>query len=118
MKQLTPWNQRVADAKRDAVELPVSEDEVLIIEYPTKNQLTAFNAAARANDYDAMTVALLGEKAGNRIVELSGDEPGGVLDELLVDVLEEFGLRVGKQPSSVPNSSMASPNGSIATATQ
>ncbi|MCA1191614.1 hypothetical protein [Saccharopolyspora sp. 6V] len=117
MKQLKGWDQRVTEARHDPVELPVSETETLQIDYPSKKRINALNAASRTGDLDGMTLALLGPEAGQRVLDLAEDQPGDILDGLLVDVLDAFGLRTGKAPETAPDTSPTSPNGSTDTAT-
>lgn len=95
MKKLGTWDSYVKQSvpKEDrAVELPLTDDEVYVIQYPTRRQGKQIAKAQREGDTDALVVALLGEDAGHRVVELAEDEPGEVLDKLLVDVLAKFGF--------------------------
>jgi hypothetical protein len=95
MKQLKGWDAYVADTadpERDILELPLTEDEVYLIRYPTRAQGKAIAAAQARGDVDALLIALLGEDAGRRVVELSDDQPGYVLDAFVLDVLRSFGF--------------------------
>jgi hypothetical protein len=93
-KKLRGWDSYVADAKKEPLLLPLSKSETVTINFPSKRQISAFNEGRRNGDMDAMIVALLGEEAGTRVIELSEDAPFSVLDELLIDVAEEFDLLI------------------------
>ncbi len=95
MKQLKGWDAYVAEAtsgQDQHIELPLTEDEVYVLDYPTRAQARKIQAAYTDGDTDALIVALLGEEAGRRVVELSENYPASVLDLLLLDVLRKFGL--------------------------
>lgn len=94
MKRLKGWDAYVADTADDdrTLELPLTEDEVYLISYPSRRQGKAIAAAQAEGDVDALLIALLGEEAGRRVAELSDDQPGYVLDTFLMDVLRKFGF--------------------------
>lgn len=95
MKRLKGWDTYVSNAKskkRRTLELPISDDEVYVIKYPTRSQGRKIKRAQESGDTDALLIALLGEQAGRRVVELSEDEPADVVDDLLLDVLRQFGF--------------------------
>jgi hypothetical protein len=95
MKKLKGWDSYVQEStSKDerSIELPLTDDEVYIIHYPTRNQGKAIAAAQKEGDIDALLVALLGKEAGERVAELSADAPGYVLDEFLLDVMRKFGF--------------------------
>jgi hypothetical protein len=95
VKTLSTWDTYVTEAtsvEDRRIQLPITDDEVYVLEYPTRRQGKEILAAQRRGDVDAMLVALLGEQAGARIAELSNDEPGFVVDHFLVDVMRKFGM--------------------------
>ncbi|MEU5259023.1 hypothetical protein [Amycolatopsis sp. NPDC021455] len=95
MRKLKGWDAYVAESgsRNDrCVELPLTDDECYIIQYPTRRQGKAIAEAQQSGDMDALLVALLGKECGERVAELSADAPGYVLDELLLDVLRAFGF--------------------------
>lgn len=95
MRTLKGWDAYVAEATTGddrSIELPLTEDECYIIQYPTRRQGQAIADAQASGDVEALLVALLGEEAGRRVAELSADAPGFVLDEFLLDVMRGFGF--------------------------
>jgi len=95
MRKLKGWDAYVAEASNRndrCIELPLTDDECYIIQYPTRRQGKAIAEAQQADDMDGLLVALLGEECGQRVAELSADAPGFVLDELLLDVMRAFGF--------------------------
>jgi hypothetical protein len=116
MKQLKGWDAYVQEAasveETQSVELPLFDDEVYVIDYPTRRQGKAITAAQAEGDMDALLVALLGPEAGERVAELSADYPSSVLDRFIVDLLTKFGfvdiaddeteVDAGKSPAETP----------------
>ena len=95
MKRITGWNAYVAEAgdREDrAIEVPISDDEIYIVDYPTRSQGKEIAAAQRTGDIDALLIALLGEEAGGRVAELSANEPGFILDGYLLEIMKAFGF--------------------------
>lgn len=94
-KRLKGWDAYVADSrskKERTLELPISDDEVYAIRYPTRKQGRMIDQARRDGDGDALLIALLGEQAGRRVIELADDQPHDVIDDLVIDVLRQFGF--------------------------
>ena len=95
MKRLSNWDTYVQEAKKDgdrSIELPLTDDECFVVQYPTRRQGREIASAQRAGDTDALLVAMLGEDAGTRVKELAEDQPSYVLDEFLLDVMKKFGM--------------------------
>jgi hypothetical protein len=95
MRTLKGWDAYVAEATsadERSIELPLTDDESYIIQYPTRRQGKAIAEAQASGDVDALLIALLGKEAGRRVAELSEDSPGFVLDEFLLDVMRGFGF--------------------------
>lgn len=95
MKSLKGWDAYVAESgviEDNAIELPLTDDEVYVIPYPTRRQGKKIAEAQASGDADALLVALLGEEAGGRVAELSADHPHHVLDGFLLDVMRKFGF--------------------------
>lgn len=96
MKKLKGWNAYVAEAESSednrSIELPLTDDEVYVIHYPTREQGKAIEKAEKAGDADALCVALLGDEAGRRVAELSQGHSHHALDALLMDVMRKFGF--------------------------
>ena len=95
MKRVSTWDTYVREATKKgdrSIEIPLTEDEVFVVQYPTRRQGREIAKAQRMGDTDALLVAMLGEAAGTRVQELSEDQPGYVLDEFLMDVMKKFGM--------------------------
>lgn len=95
MKRLGSWDRYVREASRKgdrSIELPLTDHETYVINYPTRRQGREISRAQQSGDTDAMLIALLGEKPGKRVMELAEDQPAYVLDEFLIDVMKKFGL--------------------------
>lgn len=95
MKRLSTWDTYVREAKKEgdrSIELPLTDDEVFIVKYPTRRQAREITRSQRVGDTEALLIALLGEAAGTRVNELAEDQPAYVLDEFLVDVMKKFGM--------------------------
>lgn len=96
MKKLKGWNAYVSEAESTeddrSIELPLTDDEVYVIHYPTREQGKAIAQAEKTGDADALCVALLGEEAGRRVAELSQGHSHHVLDAFLMDVMRKFGF--------------------------
>jgi hypothetical protein len=95
MKQLKGWDSYVRDAAAQddrSIELPLTDTETYVIAYPSRKQGKLIADAQGTGDVDALLIALLGEKAGARVAELSADHPSYVLDEFLLDVMRKFGF--------------------------
>jgi hypothetical protein len=95
VKRLSTWDTYVREASKEgdrSIELPLTEDEVFIVRYPTRRQAREIANAQRVGDVDGLLVAMLGETAGKRVAELAEDQPSYVLDEFLLDVMKKFGM--------------------------
>lgn len=95
MKRLSTWDTYVREATKEgdrSIELPLTQDEVFVVKYPTRRQGREIAKAQRIGDTDALLVAMLGEEAGTRVKELAEDQPAYVLDEFLIDVMKKFGM--------------------------
>jgi hypothetical protein len=105
MKQLKGWDAYVAEAEATeedrSIELPLTDDEVYIIRYPTREQGKAIEAAEKSGDADALCVALLGEEAGRRVADLSRGHSHHVLDAFLMDVMRKFGFLPDEERTEV-----------------
>lgn len=95
MKRLSMWDTYVQEAKKQgdrSIELPLTDDEVFVVPYPTRRQARLIGQAQRVGDVDSLLAAMLGEEAGRRVSELADDQPAYVLDEFLLDVMKKFGM--------------------------
>jgi hypothetical protein len=95
VKRLSTWDTYVREATKKgdrSIELPLTDDEVYVVHYPTRRQGREIAKAQRIGDTDALLVAMLGEEAGTRVKDLAEDQPAYVLDEFLIDVMKKFGM--------------------------
>lgn len=92
MKELIGWDQRVSEAHREPLELPMPEGEPIRITQPKGGTIRKINRAQKAGDQDAAVTALFGEASGRRLLDLYEDAPAAVLPDLVGEILEEFGL--------------------------
>lgn len=90
-KQLKPWDQYVADAQREPLEMPMPDGEPILIHYPTGGQIRLVQEAT--TNKDAAT-ALFGEDQAKRLLALFESAPGDVLRRILRDAGKEFGVDV------------------------
>lgn len=95
MKRLSTWDTYVHEARKKgdrSIEVPLTEDEVFVVPYPTRRQGREIAKAQRSGDTDALIIAMLGPDAGQRVIDLAEDEQADVLDEFLIDVMKKFGM--------------------------
>jgi hypothetical protein len=95
VKRLSTWDTYVQEAAKKgdrSIEIPLTEDEVFIVSYPTRRQGREIVRAQTMADTDALLIAMLGEDAGRRVQELAEDQPAYVLDEFIYDVMRKFGM--------------------------
>ncbi|WP_372663539.1 hypothetical protein [Amycolatopsis kentuckyensis] len=113
MKKLKGWDAYVAETEATdedrSIELPLTDDEVYIIRYPTREQGKAIEAAEKDGDADALCVALLGEEAGRRVAELSRGHSHHVLDAFLMDVMRKFGFLPEEETEAATGKEGAAP---------
>jgi hypothetical protein len=83
------WDDLQAEALEDVepYKLPISADEVLTIQCPSSDAMTALGHAQRTGDENAAAVALFGEENAARVLELAGPKPFVVLAKLTDKVL-------------------------------
>jgi hypothetical protein len=95
VRKLAGWDTYVREAARknvQSIELPLTPDECYVVDYPTRRRGRKMDEARQNGDTDALMLALLGEEAGSRVLELAEDEPAYVLDEMIVDIMRKFGM--------------------------
>lgn len=95
MKRLSTWDTYVKEAKAQgdrSIEIPLTTDDVYIVNYPTRRQGRQIVECQLKGDTDGVLVGLIGEVAGARVKELAEDEPAFVLDAFIVDVMKKFGM--------------------------
>lgn len=95
MKRVSTWDTYVkeAQAKGDrSIEVPVTDDEVYVVTYPTRKRGRHIVESQLKGDTDGVLIGLLGDEVGNRVKELAEDHPAYVLDEFILDVMRKFGM--------------------------
>lgn len=97
MKSMSTWDTYVKEAEakegeRARIKVPISEDEYLIAEYPTRAQGRQIVESQLRGDTDGVLIGLLGEEAGTRIKDLAEHHPAFVLDAYILDVMRKFGM--------------------------
>jgi len=90
-QQFKSWDQYVAEAAHAPFELPVSEDETLVIQAPTGVTLIAWARAYRTGDVELMLSTLAGEH-WERIQDLLSRAGHMALENLVTDMMLFFDL--------------------------
>ena len=103
-KRLKRWNAYVAEAQRDPLEIELDAETVLTVNLPSSGAIRRLNRAQRAGDEEASLIALFGEKGAEKLWAQAEGAPPGALQELIRDVLREFGL-TGEEPGEAPSAS-------------
>jgi len=119
MKALSTWDTYVREASEQVdrrIEFPLNDDEVYVIDYPTRRQGRLIQKAQRENDTDALVFGLLGEEIGERVIALAENAPADVLDNLLLDVMRKFGMisdptPATEEPKTAARTTKAATNG-------
>lgn len=90
-QQFKTWNQYTEEAKHDPFEIPVSEDETIVIEAPTGASLIQWARAYRAGDMEAILITLCGEQ-WNRVESLIAKAGIKATENLMNDMQLFFDL--------------------------
>lgn len=89
--QFKSWDQYADEAKADPFQLPVSEEETLVIEAPTGASLIQWARAYRTGDMEAMLITLCGEQ-WNRVEQLIAKAGMKAMENLVTDMMLFFDL--------------------------
>jgi hypothetical protein len=89
--QFKNWDEYVEEAKHDAFQIPVSDDETIIIEAPTGASLIQWARAYRSNDIEAMLLTLCGEH-WSRVEQLLATAGHSAMENLITDMMVFFDL--------------------------
>lgn len=103
-KRLKAWDQYVADATAEPLELPLADGTCITITMPSFEQLEQIADAQQRGDNAAAVKALFGEETGSKIIALAKPQPAGALLLLVKDVMAGFNL------DGAPGESSASPS--------
>jgi hypothetical protein len=90
-QQFKRWDQYVEEAKHDAFQLPVSDEETIIVEPPTGATLVQWARAYRTGDVEAMLITLCGDQ-WIRIEQLLGTAGHTAMENLITDMMIFFDL--------------------------
>jgi hypothetical protein len=90
-QQFKRWDQYVEEAKHDPFELPVSQEETLIVEAPTGASLIQWARAYRSNDAEAMLIVLCGDQ-WPRVEQLLSQAGHKAMENLITDMMIHFDL--------------------------
>ena len=90
-QQFKSWDEYVEEAAHAPFELPVSEDETIVIEAPTGASLIQWARAYRSNDIEAMLLTLCGEQ-WERVEQLLARAGHTAMENLITDMMLFFDL--------------------------
>lgn len=90
-QQFKRWDQYVEEAKHDAFQLPISEEETLVIEAPTGASLIQWARAYRSQDMEAMLITMCGDQ-WTRIEQLLATAGHSAMENLITDMMIFFDL--------------------------
>lgn len=90
-QQFKTWDQYAAEAKQAPFELPVSEDETLIIPAPSGATILQWARAYRSGDIEAMLITLCGEQ-WKRVEQLVAGAGMKAMENLITDMMMFFDL--------------------------
>lgn len=90
-QQFKRWDQYVEEAAHAPFELPVSDDETIIIDAPTGATLIQWARSYRAQDIEAMLITICGEN-WPRIEQLLAKAGHEAMQNLLTDMMLFFDL--------------------------
>jgi len=103
-KRLRKWNTYVKEAQREPLEIELDAETVLTVNLPSSGAIRRLNRAQRAGDEEESLTALFGEKGAEKLWQYAEQAPPGALQELIRDVVREFGLS-GEDPGEARSAS-------------
>jgi hypothetical protein len=103
-KQLKAWDQYVADAAVEPVEMRLADGTTLTFHQPRFAAIEAINTARSTGDVDTQLTNLCGPENAAKLRELFADAPLGAVQAFLRDITVELGL------SEEPGELSASPS--------
>ena len=90
-QQFKRWDQYVEEARHEPFQLPVSEEETIVIEAPSGAQLIQWARAYRSQDAEAMLIVICGEQ-WPRIEQLLAKAGYKAMENLVTDMMLFFDL--------------------------
>lgn len=95
-RRLASWDTYVEEAGRPSLELPLPDDSVFELHYPSKRAIDVLNRkntdGSVAVSDDDFVIALCGEAEGCRLLDLAAGTPSGTLQLMLGDAMVEWGI--------------------------
>jgi hypothetical protein len=89
------FNQYVKEAERPPFVLEISDGDTIEIEAPNGDTMLEIEEARSSRT----TLELLAGEHSERILELIGPAPAGVMTDLVQDMLKHFGITKEQSPS-------------------
>lgn len=89
--QFKRWDEYASEAKHDPFQLPVSDEQTIIIEAPTGASLIQWARAYRTGDMEAMLVTLCGEQ-WQHVEALLAKAGHSAMENLITDMMLFFDL--------------------------
>lgn len=90
-QQFKTWDQYAKEAEQAPFELPVSEDETIIVPAPSGAALLQWARAYRSGDIEAMLITLCGEQ-WKRVEQLVARAGLKAMENLITDMMLFFDL--------------------------
>lgn len=88
------WDQYVADAKRDPIEIPLPKGGSVTASMPLGRQIEAINDAARVGNHEVLLDELFGKAGAKKLRALAAEAPAFALGHLINDVVDELGFTI------------------------
>lgn len=101
--QVKTWDEYVSETVGDVepFQLQLPDGTLLEPGFPTADQMEAMNDAQRRQDSVALMIAVFGEEAGPKMLELTAKAPFVVRTKLANDVITHYmGKTLGDLPES------------------
>jgi len=90
-QQFKRWDEYVAEAQHDAFQLPISDEETIIINAPTGATVLQWARAYRNQDVEAMLSTLCGDQ-WTRVEQLLSTAGPSAMENLITDMMLFFDL--------------------------
>jgi hypothetical protein len=90
-QQFKRWDQYVEEAKHDAFQLPVSDEETIFVNAPTGTSVLQWARAYRIQDIESMLRTLCGDQ-WPRVEELLSTAGPSAMENLITDMMIFFDL--------------------------
>jgi hypothetical protein len=99
------FDELLEESQREPVEIEMPGGKPIIVQFPTGEQSREIALALKADDEDAMILALFGDDAGKQLLDRFKTAPADFAGRLVGKVMESFGmsremLTSGNSPAS------------------